>query len=69
MGDIDTNKMFTIRNMLEIAPCGSIIFKTTPNIDIIASNERLWELFECDSEEDFMSFCKGSMINLIAPVT
>lgn len=45
MGDIDTNKMFTIRNMLEIAPCGSIIFKTTPNIDIIASNERLWELF------------------------
>ena len=68
MGDIDTNKMFTIRNMLEIAPCGSIIFKTTPNIDIIASNERLWELFECDSEEDFMSFCKGSMINLIAPV-
>lgn len=68
MGDIDTNKMFTIRNLLEIAPCGSIIFKTTPNIDIIASNERLWELFECDSEEDFMSFCKGSMINLIAPV-
>ncbi len=65
---IHEEESFSIKSVLDIAPGGVLIIRADESMSIAASNEKLWRLFECDSEEDFIAFCDGKILNLVAPM-
>ncbi len=68
MQQYNEDMTFSVKSLLDVAPCGSLMFKADESMAITASNERLWKLFECESEEEFMAFSGGCIFNLIALV-
>ncbi len=68
MRSVEEDMSFSIRSMLDVAPCGVLIFRADESMSIVATNKRLWNLFACACEEEFLAFCGGDILNLVAPV-
>lgn len=55
-----------IKYWLEASPFCTLVFTNDPGTEILSSNQKLWNLFECGTEEEFMEFCGGSFEKLVA---
>ncbi len=67
MQELNISSVLSVAQLLESAPECTLIFKADQTTHILYSNHKMWQLFGCDNEADFMSFCNGNYMNLIAP--
>ena len=54
-----------IKYWLEASPFCTLVFTNDPGTEILSSNQKLWNLFECGTEEEFIEFCGGSFEKLV----
>ncbi len=61
-----SSRKISIEEWVKSSPKATLIFCGYDKTEILCSNEKMWNLFECESEEEFLSFCHGNFLNLLA---
>ncbi len=61
-----SNRKISMEEWVQSSPKATLIFRGYDKTEILCSNEKMWNIFECKSEEEFLSFCRGNFINLLA---
>ncbi len=59
-------EIISYQKLVERIPNAAVIFLSDSDMTIIHSNQLMWNLADCQTEEEFMRFCDGSYRRLIA---